>query len=298
MSGASHRLSGKAVVLAAFGTMEPVAMDAYRSVASQYRREFPDTEIVIAFASDSIRRQLDVKGTQVPGPLKALAELHERSIRDVVVQPLQVVPGSEFHDLASLVMGLGSVRGKNAFRSLCLGLPLLAETADYEEVSRALGRIGGISDENSQQSSHNSIRIWKENVTVPEAPCATGQSAMVLMGHGTSHPADCIYARMAGILERDHGNVFLGTIDGYPSFNDVLARIKRAGVNQIDLRPFLLVAGGHAARDMAGDDPGSWKSMLEDVGLEVRVFQQGLLESDEIVRVFIRHTRQAVIEQQ
>lgn len=297
MSETDPPSSGSAVVLAAFGSVEPRAIDTYRHIASQYRREFPDREVVIAFTSDSIRRHLALNGTPVPGPLKALAELHEQGIRDAVVQPLQIVPGSEFHELASLVMGFRGVRGKNAFSRLGLAHPLLAETADYEEVSRVVGKLPGASMKNSSQSVYIIEDTSIDTKLDSEMPKTSVRAATVMMGHGTGHPADCSYARMAAILERDHSDVFLGTIDGYPSLEDILARIRRAGVNKINLRPFLLVAGGHAVRDMAGDDPGSWKSRLEDVGLEVRVFQQGLAESDDIVRIFIRHTREAAVYQ-
>ena len=55
---------------------------------------------------------------------------------------------------------------------------------------------------------------------------------------------------------------------------DLLPALRRAPA--VRLAPLLLVAGEHARKDMAGDDPASWKSRLAAAGLSVRCTLQGL----------------------
>ena len=40
--------------------------------------------------------------------------------------------------------------------------------------------------------------------------------------------------------------------------------------------PFMIVAGDHAQNDMAGEEPDSWKSVLENEGFQVTVQLDGL----------------------
>jgi sirohydrochlorin cobaltochelatase len=113
------------------------------------------------------------------------------------------------------------------------------------------------------------------------------------MGHGTSHIADGAYSQMAGILEKDYHNVFLGTMDGYPGIDEVLWQLKRSKLKKIRLMPFLLVCGGHALEDMAGDRPTSWKSTFEEKGFRTEVYLKGLADNREILSIFFEHTRKA-----
>ena len=47
----------------------------------------------MAFTSGFIRSRLKAQGRFVHSPLTALAELQDEVYRDIVVQPIQVVPG-------------------------------------------------------------------------------------------------------------------------------------------------------------------------------------------------------------
>ncbi len=270
-----------AIVLVAFGSLDPEARKTYGNIRDAYQQKFPGSTVRIAFTADFIRRILAEKeGVYVHGPLAALAELSDEGETNVVVQSLHVAPGSEFHDAASLVSALRSVRGKFGFRNLEMGPPLLASGRDFDAVSKALA------------SEFDRLTVEGEVAIRPRNP---EETAVVLMGHGTDHPADSAYARMALVLERDHRNVFLGTIDGFPGLEEVMAEVKLAsGVGRVRLLPFLLVAGGHATKDLAGDDPTSWKSAFEEAGFEVEVLLRGMGENPGVVEVFIEHSKQAI----
>jgi len=268
-----------AIVLVAYGSLDLEARKTYERIRAVYRREFEAPAVEIAFTAGFIRRRLaGTKETAVDSPLTALAELHDAGHEDVVVQSLHVAPGSEFHELAALVSALGTVRGKLGFRSLSMGMPLLASGPDFDAVSKAL------------TPELDRVTVGGEVETSPRDP---EETAAVLVGHGTAHPADAAYSRMARVLKRDFRNVFLGTIDGFPGLEDVMAEAKAAGVPRVRLLPFLLVAGGHASKDIAGDGSGSWKRSFEEAGYEVDLNLLGMGENPRVVEVFLEHTRRA-----
>lgn len=270
----------RAIVLVAYGSLDLEARKTYERIRAVYRREFEAPAVDIAFTAGFIRRRLaGGEGTAVHSPLTALAKLHDAGYQDVVVQSLHVAPGSEFHELAALVSALGTVRGKLGFRSLSMGMPLLASGPDYDAVSKALA------------PEFDRVSVGGEVAMRPRDP---EETAVVLMGHGTDHPADSAYARMALVLKRDHRNVFLGTIDGFPRLEEVMAEVRAADVRRVRLLPFLLVAGGHATKDLAGDDPESWKSAFEEAGFEVDLNLHGMGDTPRVVEILIEHTRQAL----
>jgi sirohydrochlorin cobaltochelatase len=85
-------------------------------------------------------------------------------------------------------------------------------------------------------------------------------------------------------------------LEGFPGLLEIVAEMKgkSSGTKKIRLLPFLLVAGGHAEKDIAGDDMASWKSTLSREGFEVETQLCGLGESSEIVSLFMEHTRKAM----
>jgi sirohydrochlorin cobaltochelatase len=269
-----------AIVLVAYGSLDPEARKTYGKIRTAYRREFPGSAVQIAFSADFIRRKIARDGGElVKSPLMALAELHDEGYIDVVVQSLHVAPGSEFHEVAAVVSAHRVVRGKFGFRNLKMGMPLLSSGRDFDAASKAL------------VPEFDKVTIDGEVKNSPRDP---EETSVVLMGHGTRHPADSAYSQMAMVLERDHKNVFLGTIDGFPGLEEVMADVKAAGVAKVRLMPFLVVAGGHAKKEMAGDDPKSWKSSFERAGFEVDLNLRGMGDNSGVVEVFVEHTRLAV----
>lgn len=78
----------------------------------------------------------------------------------------------------------------------------------------------------------------------------------VLVGHGTYTPSTAIYSQMDYMLKANGlSNFHVGTIEGYPSFETMLAQLKAGKAKQVTLVPFMFVAGDHAKNDIAED----WK---------------------------------------
>jgi sirohydrochlorin cobaltochelatase len=279
-----------AIILVPYGSLSLRALETYERIRRVYEREFPGNPVRLAFTSRlMIRRLMELEGITIASPLEALSELHSRGCRSVVVQSLQIVPGSEFHLLASLVQDLTGHGAEPDFERLEIGLPLLSSLEDCRRVSRVLPALwsgsgwgeGESSEEGQPQSSSDRD---------PE------KEAVLLAGHGTGHPADALYSMMARVLEKDHSNVFLGTMEGFPGLSEMVAELKGSGARKVRLLPFLLVAGGHAVNDIAGAGAESWKSTLMGDGFEVEVHLRGLGDMEGIVSILLEHTRSALVK--
>ncbi|MCJ7445141.1 MAG: sirohydrochlorin cobaltochelatase [Methanotrichaceae archaeon] len=271
-------INRSAVVLAAYGSLYPNAIATYNSIKEFYRQHFPNNEIILAFTSEFIRHKLKDRDVMVHNPLTALAELHDLGYRNILVQSLQIVPGKEFHEISSLVAGLQRVHGKFGLKRLAIGLPLLAGLDDCKKVSLAL------------RSFFDASIVDGSIVDKFRDPSKT---AVVLVGHGTGHPADSLYSMLSSVLQNRYRNVFLGTLEGYPGIDELVPAIERSGVEEIKLIPLLLVAGGHAHEDIVGNRPGSWKSILEQKGFKNDGYLAGLGERKDILQIFLDHSRNA-----
>ena len=288
------------IVLSPYGSLSPRALATYESILAAYEHAFPGSALRLAFTSRlMIKRLQEKEGITVASPEAALEELHNQGCKNAVVQSLQIVPGKEFHQLASLVRGQGlgpeSHKTKFGFERLEIGLPLLSSLEDCQRVSRVLqaswkgsGWEGGDDAGGGQLQSLQSLQSFQDRDTEKEA--------VVQAGHGTGHPADALYSMMAGVLKKDHRNVFLGTLEGFPGIVEIVAELKGSGVRKVRLVPFLLVAGGHAEKDIAGVGPESWKSTLEREGFEVEASLCGLSETEGIVSIFLEHTGIALLK--
>lgn len=263
-AGHDHAREGKpAILLVAFGTSVPEAAGVYASLESQVRAAFPDMEVRWAYTSHIIRRKLAGLGQAVESPAAALLRLAEDGFTRVAVQSLHHIAGEEFHDLMHTARALqGMPDGPHVVR---VGLPLLASAEDARRVAEAL---------------------------LASAPKARRKGeALVYMGHGTPHPADLTYPAMQHILAQADPLAVLGTVEGWPGLDEVVATLKKNKVKRAYLLPLMAVAGDHARNDMAGDDPDSWKSVLTKAGIEAVPVLQGLAGNPAVAAVWVDHLR-------
>lgn len=255
----------KAILVVSFGTSyadtRKVTIEA---VEQQVQDTFTEYEMRRAFTANIIINILrDRDGIDVDAPEQALQTLQDEGFTEVIVQPLHVIPGAEFHDL---VMTVGKF--KAGFEKLVIGSPLLASSEDYMNAAAAL------------------------KTQLPEL--GDGE-AVVLMGHGTHHPANAAYPALERVFE-DAGlhNVLVGTVEGYPELEHVISKLKRLNIQKVTLMPFMLVAGDHAQNDMAGDEEDSWKTILTNKGFDVDVILKGLGENPQIQAIYLQHVEQAI----
>ena len=261
--GHGHKKPDKtAILLVTFGTSVPKAQKVFAGVDKAYKKAFPGVEVRWAYTAKFIRDKLAKKGQKLDSPEQALARLMSENYTQVAVQSLHVIPGAEFHDLVQVVHGFKSM--SPGFRPL-VSYPLCATTNDLQKVASVLLK------------------------NLPKQP-KKGE-AVVFMGHGTHHPGGVVYPAMDYILRKNNPRVFMGTVEGYPSLDDVVGDLKAAKVKTAWLLPFMTVAGDHAMNDMAGDEPDSWKSVLTKAGIQAKPVLKAITEIPAMVQIWITHTK-------
>ncbi|MEG0722337.1 MAG: sirohydrochlorin cobaltochelatase, partial [Lachnospiraceae bacterium] len=122
------------------------------------------------------------------------------------------------------------------------------------------------------------------------------EDVLVLMGHGSSHFSNSIYAALDYTFkDKGYENIFLGTVEAYPSMESLLRMVKSYAPENIVLAPFMIVAGDHARNDMASEDPASWRCQFEAAGFPVSTVLKGLGEYPGIQELFVQHVRNLLV---
>lgn len=283
----------QAVVIAAFGTTVPEALPGILNIRERIQKQYPHTEIRIAFTSNIIRgiwhkRQHDPeyvkKNPAVPqeilaiqGPLATIANLQDEGFTTILVQPTHVSLGEEYLDLVSYVQGLNSIRTikekTRPFKKLVIGRPALGTMGDTHPYPQDIELVARALSGDIDQA-------------------AKAGSALVYMGHGNDYfPSGGSYLQFVDTMNRLTPRVktYIGTVEGFPALDHVIQQLKRDKVQKVLLKPFMTVAGDHARNDMAGPEEGSWKSILTREGFEVTPVLQGMGEVDSFADVFVQH---------
>jgi len=257
----------KAILVVSFGTSMPEARHAIDALVDEARKAFPDTEVRLAYTSNIIRHKIvKEEGLYIPTPMEALAKLQDDGFTHVYVQPTHIIPGEEFDDIARVVTALASIDGKYGFEKIALGNPLLTDSDDCADLAAIL------------------YRTYQDKLG--------GDQAVVFMGHGSPHSANAFYSQMQLALDKVSDRFFVGTVEGFPSFDDMARRLEKSGARRVTLVPLMIVAGDHARNDMADEeDPQSWLSMLKEHGYRVDADITGLGENGEVRALFLRHLK-------
>lgn len=117
---------------------------------------------------------------------------------------------------------------------------------------------------------------------------------LVLMGHGSRHEADLLYAGLQRLIDAAGFPIHLGTVEGSLGLDAVLSRLEARGRGKrLILAPFMLVAGDHVRIDMAGAGPESWLSRLGAAGYEVEPGFEGLGSHGAVQDLFVESARSA-----
>ena len=222
------------------GGVEKALEDAYKDDGWSVRR---------AFTAQIIINHIQARdGEKIDNMDQALQRAIDNGVKTLVVQPTHLMHGAEYDELVAAVEKV-----KDKFESVEIAEPMLGEVGEDASVINADKEAAAkaVVDEAVKVAGADSIDAMAEDGT-----------ALVLMGHGTSHEASVTYSQMQKQMEElGYKNVFVGTVEGIPeetAFPQVKKAVEEAGYTKVVLRPLMLVAGDHANNDMAADEEGSW----------------------------------------
>lgn len=261
--GVSPRKEG--ILLVAFGSSLPEAQVAFENIERQVKAAFADIPVRWAYTSHIIRKKMAARGHQLDSVAMALTKMMEDGFTHVAVQSLHTIRGEEFDNLAATARAFS--RMPEGIRCITMGAPLLSTQDDLEKVSAAI------------------------LATIP--PARKEQEAVVLMGHGSHHPANAFYAALMFNVQRHDSHVFVGTVEGAPEIDVIQTLLAEKKIKKVYLMPFMSVAGDHARNDMAGPDEDSWKSLLTRAGFQCEAVLKGTAEYDNFVAIWVAHLQEA-----
>ena len=238
---------------------------------------FPEWSVRRAFTAQIIINHVQARdGEKIDNMAQALDRAVANGVKKLVVQPTHLMHGAEYDELCGVLEGYA-----DKFEKVVVAEPLLGEVgadatvinADKEAVAKAV--------------------VAEANV--PE------DTALVLMGHGTSHTAKVTYSQMQTQMDQlGYKNVFIGTVEGEPeetACQAIIEAVKAAGFKKVVLRPLMVVAGDHANNDMADpEDEESWVSMFTAANafdsIECQI--EGLGSIADVQALYVAHTADAI----
>ena len=244
------------VLMVHFGTtFDDTRKNTIDAVNDEAKKEFPDMEIREAYTSRIIMRRLKERGIVKDNPAEALDKLAKEGYTHIIVQPTNVINGVESKTLEQQLEMY-----KDKFKEIRTGSALLSTPEDYKAVAEIINKeVGKVTD----------------------------NEAVVLVGHGTHDNGNAAYPAMDYTAKSMGYKFYVGTIEGFPEFDDVVRGLKKDNIKKVILMPFMFVAGDHANNDIAVD----WKEALEKEGfiVEVKLTSLGMME--DIRKMFIDHAK-------
>jgi sirohydrochlorin cobaltochelatase len=262
----------KAILVVSFGTTfadtRKVTTDA---VENKIRTAFPGYEVRRAFTSRIIIKKLaDEEGLKIDTEKQALDRLKADGYTEVIVQPLHIEAGEEYEKLVRVVANYNK-----SFAKIAVGRPVLYYTGQEGE------------------KPDDYLILIKALQT--QLPKLGKYDAIAFMGHGGVHPSNTAYAALQlKIADAGLKNVFVFTVEGYPTVENLIDKLKENKIKKAILMPLMLVAGDHANNDMAGDEEDSFKSVLRKAGFQVEAYIHGLGENTVVQNIYVQHVKDAI----
>ncbi len=259
-----------AILVMSFGTtFKDSRQKTIEATVADIQKAHPDVKVVTAFTSHIIVDRIQKKeGIKIPTPEEALAQLKADGYTRIALTSLDLIPGMEYaYDTAIFN------EYKDQFKKMTLGTSLM-----YWQ-----------GQENQSDDVTETLKAMSS-----QFPKLGKQDAILIMDHGTPHPSNAYYSVMQRRLqEMGMNNVFIYTVEGWPSLETILPELKKKGIKNITLMPMMMVAGDHANNDMAGADKDSHKSILEANGFKVTAYIHGLGENQAIRDLFVKRANES-----
>ena len=260
-------------------------------------KRHPDCTVQRCFTSRFIRKKLlERDGLIIAGPEDAIREAKEKGIRELFVQPLYLMHGTEHRRLMELLK-----EAEHFFDRISVGKPLLCDDSDFLVIADAILHhlpvqtkdtavvLMGHGNEKNKKTAARNLKTpdSKSPITIPPDSKDEEES-------DAKKERDIEDNAVFGILQdtlRKAGaeNYYIATVEGEPELEDILPQICGKGFKKIILAPFMVVSGDHARNDLAGDREDSWKSIFLKKGFEVETVLCGIGEWEEVQELFAAH---------
>ena len=252
--------SDQAVVVAVhIGASDAVSRQCIQRFNDRLRQVYPTCTFREAWTSRPLINQFSADGiSYMPTPDELFSQLHKEGYTHVLGQPSFVANCNEMQYLRYAVD-----RAQSQFKQIRLGEPLLNDIADYEEALKATTAAYGKSKE--------------ANVLVCDAANSTASAQYTMLDY-TLH-------------DKDFNGWFVGTLQGYPSFDNLVRQLKQKKAKKVNLIPFFFAAEAESQLETLHE----WAQRLQKSGYKVSTEAHYLGELDAILDIFENHLRHAAL---
>lgn len=286
--GNADEIGENEILVVSFGTsFNDSRVEDIKAIEDAIAEAYPDWSVRRAFTAQIIINHVQARdGEAIDNMDQALERAVANGVKNLVVQPTHLMHGAEYDELVEAVNEYA-----DQFESVVVAEPLLGEVGDDATVINE--------DKAAVAEAIVAAAVESSDYDSLDAAAEDG-TAIVLMGHGTSHTAKVSYSQMQTQMETlGYDNVFIGTVEGEPeetACEAVIEAVAAAGYTKVILRPLMVVAGDHANNDMAGEDEDSWLSMFNASGLFESVDTQieGMGRIEAIEDLYVAHTAAAI----
>ncbi|WP_297404254.1 sirohydrochlorin cobaltochelatase [uncultured Cetobacterium sp.] len=247
-----------AVIMAHFGTTHDDTRAKTIDVINQKAAKAfkGNADVFEVYTSRIINKKLhDKENINKMNTTEMLKALKKQGYENIIIQSTNVIDGVEMDAIKKEAQEFSK-----DFKELRVGEVLLNNPHDYEDT----------------------IKIIKKNIGKLKK-----NEGIVLVGHGSYDSGNSAYAMFDYMAKDMNEPMYVGTVEGYPTFDTVNRQLKKDKIKEVVLMPMMFVAGDHAKNDIAGD----WKDMLEKAGYKVNVKLLPLGEMPEIQNKFINDAK-------
>lgn len=226
----------KAILVINFGTTHfDTRVDTIEILISEVKEKFSDFEVRECYTSRIILKKLKEKNIFIDNPVEAMERLKKDGYTHVIVLSSNIIDGIEYK---ALVKNIEHFYGD--FKEVRVAPPLLNTNTSFLNVARVLnGYFGNLQE----------------------------KEGYLFVGHGTLDFSDSAYPCMDYIFKYLGYSYYVGTIEGFPSIDEIKEILAKDKIEKVTLVPFMFVAGEHAKNDIADD----WKEELEKSGFKVAI---------------------------
>ena len=259
-----------AIVVMCFGTtFKETREKTINATVKEIQAAHPGVKVVTAYTSHIIiNRVKKNEGLVIPTPEEALAQLKAEGYSRVAMTSLDIIPGMEY-DYDAAVYNLH----KDDFKKATLATPLMYWQGQEEQADDVKEAMEAFST---------------------QFPAKEKGKAVLVMAHGTPHPANAYYSVMqARLNEIGREDALIYSVEGWPHLDTVIPMLKAKKVKEVTLMPLMMVAGDHANNDMAGDEDDSHKMILQKEGFKVNTYIHGAGENEAIRKIFVERANEA-----
>ena len=259
-----------AIVVMTFGTtFKDTRAKTIDATVDAIKAAHPNTKVVTAYTSHIIINRVQKnEGIKFPTPEEALDQLKADGYSRVALVSLDVIPGMEYNYDMGVYQNY-----KKDFKKMTLATPLMYWQGQEEQADDVAETIKALSSQFPKQGK---------------------KDAILIMAHGTPNISNAYYSVIQAKLDKmGYKNVYVYTVEGWPSLETVMPKLKKNGIKHVTLMPLMMVAGDHANNDMAGSEEDSHKSILEKAGYKVDAYIHGIGENKNIRDLYVARANEA-----